>query len=102
MLWTEVTDLEGGYGEVGAESEHGEDPIMVCSTGLDLLQSSCEFPCAICRIGLGSNSIMYNGRMHWVYNKWKGLKHLLEDPNYRYSGCQSPARAIDRRPPEEV
>ena len=71
-----TADLEGGYGEVVAESERGEDPIMVCTTGLDLLQSSCEYPCAICRTGVGSNSIMYNGRMHWVYNKCKGPKHL--------------------------
>ena len=39
---------------------------MICSTGLDLLQSSGEFPCAICRTGVGSNSIMYNERMLWV------------------------------------
>ena len=69
-------DLEGGYGEVGAESERGEDQIMICSTGLGLLQSSGEFPCAICRTGVGCNSIMYNGRMHCVYSKCKGLKHL--------------------------
>ena len=56
-----TADLEGGYGEVGAESERGEHPIMVCSTGLDLLQSSCEFLCAFRRTGVGSNSIMYNG-----------------------------------------
>ena len=68
--------LEGGYGEVGTESECGEDQIMICSTGLDLLQSSGEFPCAICRSGVGSNSIMYKRHMHWVYNKCKGLKHL--------------------------
>ena len=49
---------------------------MICSTDLDLLQSSGEFSCAICRTGVDSNRIMYNGRMHWVYSKCKGLKHL--------------------------
>ena len=72
----ETAELEGGYGEVGVESERREDQIMICSTCLDLLQSSGEFPCAIYRTGVGSNSIMYNGHMHWVYSKCKGLKHL--------------------------
>ena len=72
--WT--ADLEEGYGEVGAESKRGEDQIMICSTDLDQLQSSGEFQCVICRTVVGSNSIMYNGRMHWVYNKCKGLNHL--------------------------
>ena len=71
-----TADLEGGYGEVGTESERGEHQIMISSTGLTLLQNSGEFPCVICRTGVGSNSIMYNGRMHWVYNKCKGFKHL--------------------------
>ena len=75
---------------------------MICSTGLTLLQSSGEFPCVICRTGVGSNSIMYIGRMHWVHNKCKGLEHLYEDPNYTYSGCQGTVRPIDRRPQEEV
>ena len=35
----------------------GKTKIMICGTGLDLLQSSGEFPCAVCRTGVGSNSI---------------------------------------------
>ncbi|XP_056009339.1 uncharacterized protein LOC130051433 [Ostrea edulis] len=35
--------------------------IMICGTGLDLLQSSGEFPCAVCRTGVGSNSIHCKG-----------------------------------------
>ena len=65
-----------GMERYGAKSERKEDPVMICSTGLDLLQSSGEFQCAICRTVVGSNSIMYNGHMHLVYNKCKGLKHL--------------------------
>ena len=28
----------------------GKTKIMICGTGLDILQSAGEFPCAICRI----------------------------------------------------
>ena len=38
---------------------------MICGSGLDLLQSSGEFPCAVCRTGVGSNSIFCNGCKHW-------------------------------------
>ena len=30
--------------------------IMICDTGLDLLQRSGNFPCVICRTGEGSNT----------------------------------------------
>ena len=34
----------------------GRTKIMIYGTGLDLLESSGEFPCAVCRSGVGSNS----------------------------------------------
>ena len=35
----------------------GKTKIMICGTGLNLLQSSGRFLCAISRTGVGSNSI---------------------------------------------
>ena len=34
----------------------GKTTIMTCATGLDLLQRSGNFPCAICRTGVGSDT----------------------------------------------
>ena len=31
----------------------GKTKVMICGTGLDLLQSSGEYPCAVCRTGVG-------------------------------------------------
>ena len=61
---------------------------MICCTGLDLLQSSGEFPCAVCRTGVGSNSIFCNGCKHWVHKKCSGLKRLKKDPDYRCTRCR--------------
>ena len=41
--------------------------IMICDTSLDLLLSSGKFPCAVCRTGVGNNSIFCNGCKHWVH-----------------------------------
>ena len=75
---------------------------MICGTGLDLLQSSGEFPCAVCRTGVGSNSIFCNGCKHWVHKKCSGLKRLTKDPDYRCTRCQGTARPLDGRPQKEV
>ena len=75
---------------------------MICSTGLDLLQSSGEFPCEICHSGVGSNSIFSNGCKHWVHKKCSGLKGLTEDPDYRCTWCQGTALSLDGRPQKEV
>ena len=65
----------------------GKTKIMICGPGLDLLQSSGEFPCAVCRTGVGSNSIFCKGCKHWVHKKCSGLKCLTEDPDYRCIQC---------------
>ena len=76
--------------------------ILICGTGLDLLQSSGEFPCTICCTGVGSNSIFWNGCKHWVHKKCSGLKHLKKDPDYRCTRCQGTACLLDGRPQKEV
>ena len=50
----------------------GKTKIIICGTGLDLLQSSGEFPCAVCLTGVGNNSIFCNGCKHWVHKKCTG------------------------------
>ena len=72
---------------------------MICGTGLDLLQSSGKFPCAVCRTEVGSNSIFCKGCKH---KKCSGLKRLTEDPDYRCRRCQGTARPLDGRPHREV
>ena len=51
----------------------GKTKIMICCMGLDLLQSSGELTCAVCRSGVGSNSIFCDGCKHWVHKKCSGL-----------------------------
>ena len=80
----------------------GNTKSMICGTNLDLLQSSGEFPCAVCRTGVGSNSIFCNGCKHWVHKKCSGLNHLTKDPNYRCTQCQGTASSLDGRPQREV
>ena len=52
--------LEGKELRVNA----GKTKIMIAATGLDLLQSSGGFPCAVCCTGVGRNSIFCNGCKH--------------------------------------
>ena len=68
LTWKEAME------EKGLRVNAGKIKIVICGTGLDLLQSSGEFPCAVCRTGVGSNSIF----------------------------CQGTARPLDGRPQKEV
>ena len=45
LAWKEAMEKKG------LRVNAGKTKIMICGTGLDLLQSSGEFPCAICRTG---------------------------------------------------
>ena len=88
--------------EKGLTVNAGKTKIIIYGMGLDLLQSSGEFPCAVCRTGVGSNSIFCTGCRHWVHKKCRGLKSLTEDPDYRCTWCQGTARPLDGRPQREV
>ena len=88
--------------EKGLRVNAGKTKIMICGTGLDLLQNSDEFPCAICHTGVGSNSIFCNDCKHWVHEKCNGLKCLTKEPVYRCTQCQGTARFLDGRPQREV
>ena len=86
----------------GLRVNAGKTKIMICGTGLDLLQSSGEFPCAVCHTGVGSNSIFCNGCRHWMNKKCSRLKRLKNDPDYRCTRCQGTACPLDGRPQKEV
>ena len=96
LAWKEAIE------EKGLRENAGKTKIMICGTGLDLLQSSGEVPCAVCHTGVGSNSIFCKGRKHWVHKKRSGLKRLTEDPDYRCTRCKGTARPLDGRPQREV
>ena len=85
----------------GLRVNAGKTKIMICGTGQDLLQSSGEFPCAVCCTGVGSSSI-YNSCKHWVHKKCSGLKCLTKDPNYRCTRCQGTSHPLVSRPQKEV
>ena len=61
----------------------GKTKVMICGTGLDLLQSSGEYPCAVCRTGVDNNSIYCNGWKFLVNKKCSGLQRLTPNPDYR-------------------
>ena len=77
LTWKEAIE------EKGLRVNAGNMKIVICGTGLNLLQSSGEFPCAVCRTGVGSNSIFCNGCMYWVHKKCSRLKRLTKYPDYR-------------------
>ena len=86
----------------GLRVNAGKTKVMICGTGLDLLQSSGEYPCAVCRTRVGNNSIYCNGCKLWVHKKCSGLQRLTPNPDYRCARCMGNARTIDGRPQSEV
>ena len=68
-----------GMERKGLRVNAGKTKIMICGTGLDLLQSSGKFPCAVCHTGVGSNSIQCKGCKHWVHKKCSGLNRLKKE-----------------------
>ena len=78
---------------------------MASGLGLDILQDSGKFPCAVCRTGVGRSSIRCSKCNLWVhYKKCSGLKTLSEDLSYECPRCRGVpgVRPVDGRPFKEV
>ena len=80
----------------------GKTKVMICATGLDLLQSSGEYPCAVRHAGVGNNSIYCNSCTFWVHKKFSGLQRLTPNSDYRCARCIGNACSIDGRPQNEI
>ena len=62
---------------------------MASGLGLDILQDSGKFPCAVCRTGVGRSSIRCSKCNLLVnYKKCLGLKTLAEDMSYECPRCR--------------
>ena len=78
---------------------------MASGLGLDILQDSGKFPCAVCCTGVGRSSIRCSKCNLWVhYKKCSGLKTLSEDLSYECPRCRAVPgiRPVDGRPFKEV
>ena len=96
LIWKEAMEKKG------LRVNAGKTKVLICGTGLDLLQSSGQYPCAVCRTGVGNNSIYCNGCNLWVNKKCSGLQRLTLNPDYRCAWCMGNALPIDGRPQNEV
>ena len=73
--------------------------IMISGPNLNTLKDSGRYPCAVCRSGVGKNSVLCHGCKLWVHKKCSNIRgRLTDDPSYRCSRCLGTARPIDARP----
>ena len=76
---------------------------MVSDVGHGLLRNSGAFPCAVCRRGVGTNSIQCSKCSLWVHKKCSGIAgRLRPDPEYACPRCCGTARPIDGRLVQKV
>ena len=83
----------------GLNVNAGKTKVMICGTGLDFLQSSGEYPWAVCHTGVGNNSIYCK---IWMHKKCSGLQQLTPNPEYRCARCMGNACPIEGRQQSEV
>ena len=65
LIWKEAMEKK----KKGLRVNTGKVKVMICGTGLDLLQSSGKYPCTVFGTGVVSNSICCNGCKLWVHKK---------------------------------
>ena len=76
---------------------------MISGDGLDVLKDSGKYPCAVCRKGVGRNSICCTQCLFWVHKKCSQISGRLKlDPDYVCPRCRGLSRPIDGRPKTKI
>ena len=77
--------------------------VMILGRDLHTLQTFDKYPCAVCRKGVGKNSIFCSGCSFQVHKKCSDIRvRLVEDPDFRCTRCLGNAQEIDGRPCVEI
>ena len=72
--------------------------VIISGRDLYTLQTSGKYPCAVCRQGVGKNSIFCSGCSFLVHKKCSDIPgKVVEEPDFSCKRCLGNARAIDRR-----
>ena len=90
LTWEEAMEEEGP--RVNA----GKTKIMICGVGLDLLQSSGEFPWAVSHWWAATASSALAASTRCTKNAVGS--HLTKDPDYRCTWCKGTTRPLEGRP----
>ena len=95
---TKLRAWKAGMESKGLRVNMKKTKIMVSGIGLDVLKDSGRYPCAVCRSGVGNNSIECSQCKMWVHKKCSGItRPLVADPDYVCPRCRGEARPIDGR-----
>ena len=90
---------KAGMEQKGLRVNMKKTKFLISGSGLDVVKDSGKFPCAVCRKGVGANSILCSGCHLWVHKKCSGIHgRLSADPSFVCPRCQGKARPIDGRP----
>ena len=81
----------------------GKTKVMICGNVLDTIKLSGNYPCNVCRRGVGINSIFCTSCNAWVYKKCNGIKDKRVDiPDFKCNRCLGLVHSVDGRPIELV
>ena len=92
-----------GMEDKGLKANMTKTKLMISGPELDLLRDSGKYPCAVCRKGVGCNSIYCTGCAHWVHKRCSGIKGTLANrTDFQCKRCKGIARPIDGRPTTSI
>ena len=81
-LMTKIAVWKNGLESKGLKMNVGS--FLISCRVLHTLQNSGKYPCAVCRKGVGKNSIFCSGCSFWVHKKCSDIPgRLFEDPDFR-------------------
>ena len=93
-----ITVWKNGLEPKGLKVNTRKTKVIISGRDLYTFHTSGKYPCAVCRQGVGKNSIFCSGCSFLVHKKCSDIPgKVVEEPDFSCKRCLGNARAIDRR-----
>ena len=76
-LMTKTVVWKNGLESTGLRMNMGKIKVMISGRDLHTLQTPGKYPCAVCRKGVGKNSIFFSGCPFWVHKECSDIPGRL-------------------------
>jgi len=78
-LRVSIAKWKSGMEDKGLRVNMGKTKVMRCQVGSGQVEESGKYPCGICGVGVGTNSIKCTGCEKWIHKRCSGVAGRLQE-----------------------
>jgi hypothetical protein len=93
-LIDKIRRWKDGMENKGLRVNVAKTKVLICCKKFVKVDASGKYPCAVCNVGVGRNSIECRTCTKWIHHKCSGIKGVLKDSEFKCAVCTTGRRDL--------